>query len=519
MDAKAGFSLMGAELGEVSSLFGPWRADFSGRLRPPLSPEAMKLSAALAYTAYTMDAAPWLNAGWRDVTAQVDGEVVPLTREGLQSAWRKRRVLSKVNQGPLGQAITALRQKDRGATGKAIVMLKEASNGRVVVAVGFMGTGRRYYDWFSNLRMTTENGMHRGFLELARQFEQNEERIAFPETARKLGLETLTLSSILRDLRRPDSRYLLWLSGHSQGAAVMQTYAHLKLHEDGVYPANLLGWGFASPTVMTDEAVADPGAYPLYHVLNSDDLVPRCGASVHLGLTLTYPAEANLRKSCYAWPREEASVKARLAVRPLLRGMTDTPACLMNALAFLTLLSRRSASELLSFLGMDALTPLDRLVDKADPGEWIDSVRLRAMGAYQSITGNPPDHGQIEQITADMQGVIDEIGFRAFREALNDLTRYPHAMRPDYPGGFEGAYPYIVQQGIEKLIPALWVSGAPAARRTGPTLEQRQRELDPALLFVSRWQRKRRPPFGKVRGRRKIDQSRRHVPWIPLFSR
>lgn len=63
----------------------------------------------------------------------------------------------------------------------------------------------------------------------------------------------------------------------------MQVYAHLKMNETGISARNLIGYGFASPTVMAGRAVRDPSAYPLYNILNSDDLVPHCGAAVHLG--------------------------------------------------------------------------------------------------------------------------------------------------------------------------------------------------------------------------------------------
>ena len=62
----------------------------------------------------------------------------------------------------------------------------------------------------------------------------------------------------------------------------MQVWAYHKLHEDGVLPHHLLGYGFASPTAFEGRAVPKPSAYPLYHVLNGDDLVPRMGAQIRV---------------------------------------------------------------------------------------------------------------------------------------------------------------------------------------------------------------------------------------------
>ena len=61
------------ELGNVAPLTLRWVSDPWGKLRPPLSVEAVQMSARLAAATYHMEVDPWLQAGWRDVTIQVDG--------------------------------------------------------------------------------------------------------------------------------------------------------------------------------------------------------------------------------------------------------------------------------------------------------------------------------------------------------------------------------------------------------------------------------------------------------------
>ena len=167
------------DLGNVTPLTLPWTADPFGYLRPPLSVEALRLSAELARCTYTMSVDRWVQAGWRDVTIQVDGsltEGVDADAGWLKSRWRLHRVRSRIRQrNPIGQVMGAIRQKDKSDTGKVLVMLHPAPDGRYVVAISFMGTGGRFYDWFSNFRMTSEGGVHKGFLQLPRQFEDNEE--------------------------------------------------------------------------------------------------------------------------------------------------------------------------------------------------------------------------------------------------------------------------------------------------------------------------------------------------------
>ena len=370
-------TLTGVDLSQTASLLLPWTHDPWGKLRPPLSEEALCMSAELASAAYGMAIEPWVEAGWRDVTIQVDGELTALPPNNpLSAEWRKYWVRARLKPvSPLGQMLGALRlSSSNNTTGKAVVMLHPALDGRYVVAIGFMGTGSRFYDWFSNFRMTTQDGMHRGFLELARQFEANEEKISFPETAEELGLEKLTLRDILQNMRSPNSRFVLWVCGHSQGAAMMQVYAHLKMNETGISARNLIGYGFASPTVMAGKAVRDPSAYPLYNILNSDDLVPHCGAAVHLGMCLKYQATENLRKSCYNWKRDEKSVQARLAIRPVLWKMVDTPTCIIGGMALLMALGRVSGADFLKMLGLGGFLPLDRALEKTSHKPLLPSV-------------------------------------------------------------------------------------------------------------------------------------------------
>ena len=199
-EEKESSTLTGVDLSQTASLLLPWTHDPWGKLRPPLSEEALCMSAELASAAYGMAIEPWVEAGWRDVTIQVDGELTALPPNNpLSAEWRKYWVRARLKPvSALGQMLGALRlSSSNNTTGKAVVMLHPTLDGRYVVAVGFMGTGSRFYDWFSNFRMTTQDGMHRGFLELARQFEANEEKISFPETAEELGLEKLTQRDLM----------------------------------------------------------------------------------------------------------------------------------------------------------------------------------------------------------------------------------------------------------------------------------------------------------------------------------
>ena len=458
------------DLGNIAPLMLPWAEDAWGDWRPPVSVEAAQLSAELAGATYSMDIAPWLRAGWRDATIQVDGELTPVRpQEGwLARQIHRHRVQGKLHQrGMLDQVLGTLRQVEQSDTGKALVMAHPAPEGRWVIAISFMGTGARFYDWISNFRMTSEEGVHRGFWQLTKQFEGNEERITFPETARELGLERLTLRDVLREMQYPGSRFLLWLSGHSQGGALMQVYAHRKMHGDKVLGRHIVGYGFASPTVMMGTAVDRPAAYPLYHIQNGDDVVPRCGAQVHLGVCLTYPSDDAMRRRCYPWPEDEPSVRARAYVGPILRRMTDTATCIESAVACLNVLSRSPAAEICQVLGLSGGFPIGRIVAAADVEGLLQSAQRHAAMAYQSVTGKPLDRARVADFMVDIDEAVTAVGLRAFGTALRQMMGAPHTIAPRLPGGCIGPYRYIVNEGMERLIPTCWLAGTPPTRVLG----------------------------------------------------
>lgn len=463
------------DLGNVTPLTLPWVSDPWGCLRPPLSVEAVRLSAQLAEATYSMAVNPWLCAGWRDVTIQVDGSLTGgLERveaqgsavQKLANAWKLHRIRRRIRQrNPIGQVVGALRQWEKSDTGKVLVMLHPAEAGRHVVAISFMGTGGRFYDWFSNFRMTSEQGVHKGFLQLTRQFEENEEDIDFPETARELGLERLTLRHILEEAKNPNSRFTLWLCGHSQGGALMQIYAHHKITEDGILPANMVGYGLASPSVMTGDAVDDPAAYPLYHIFNSDDVVPRMGAQIHLGVCLIYPADEDLRSRCYAWPLDVESARRRAKVWPILCRMTDTASCIEVGVAYLNALASYSPEEIVAGLSLlETRLPIGRVIAAADSrmDAFLRYIVRHMAAAYVSITGERMDTTRVANHQAEISQVVKALGVRVFSDTLMQMMAQPHSIAYSKAGGaYMGAYPYIALYGVEKLIPAVWRSGRP----------------------------------------------------------
>lgn len=462
-------SLTGVPLGDARCLLRPFARDPFFALRPPLNLQALRLSLELSEMTYELSVEEWMRAGWTDVSIQVDntlqsGVTASVRGEQMQSfvnAWKLYRARSALKErNPLAQIAGALRQREKSDTIKAVTMLRKVE-GRYVVALGFMGTGSRFYDWFSNLRFSTEDGFHKGFYQLSEYFTQNAERILFPDTARELGLESLTLADIVQELKSPSSRFLLWMAGHSQGGAVMQVYTHTLLHELGALPQNLVGYGFASPTVAGARLPRNPAAYPLYHVLNTDDLVPRVGALQHLGLCLQYQANDPFRSAAYGWEEEDAPVRA--ALKPLTLQMTDTLSTMEGVVALLNVLLREKADETLEVLSDKrwSVAPIDKLLTAA--GDKAQDLLTRVVHytneSYRSLTGHDMDAQRVSQLEALATPIVREHTMLELLRGLYDLSVPPHSLMREHHTA-RGAYAYIASRGYASLRGFIWESPA-----------------------------------------------------------
>ena len=246
-DASARGALTGCVLSDTDALTRPFSRDPFQRLRPPFDHQAARLSLELAHTAYTLDLDAWKDAGWNDFSILIDDSLQSgMDHDGVRSHFKLLRARAAQKEfNPLSQLAGALRQRERSDTIKAVCMTRRDDEGRWVVAIGFMGTGSRFYDWISNFRFTPEEGFHRGFAQLCESFEMNAEEIVFPSAAQALGLEKLTLGEVFSEMRSLSSRFRLWMAGHSQGAAVMQVLAHRLMNDWGVLAQNMTGYGVA----------------------------------------------------------------------------------------------------------------------------------------------------------------------------------------------------------------------------------------------------------------------------------
>lgn len=426
-------------------------------VKPRLTRQSIQLSAEMVSSTYSLALEDWQKAGWQDMHVEIDrlmtmpiqGETGPAdVLENLQMKLAKDLL---ENQGPLHTLTGVIRQTGDVDTCKAMVMAKTIGK-RAVIAVSFMGTSKRIFDWVSNLRMQVEDGMHQGFLQLTRQFESYEKSIAFPETAKDLGLARLTLSDVLEACRKPDSPFILWLVGHSQGSAVAQIYMDRKIRS-GVLKECIAAYGFASPSVRAGDQ--EPDEYPMIHIFNSDDVVPRMGAVWHLGDQLVYPASSELRQACYEWPMDAQSIRDRLLARMVTAQMTDTRHDIMVGMAYCRLLAEEPfeiLQEGFRSLGHSLPEMPEILTDGLDNSVRfaIDRLMDKAAEAYASIYRESLELAPVIVLMQQIRRITDRIGMHRFAKAFGELCMEPHrAQLKEHKK--DVAYLYIARQGYENL--------------------------------------------------------------------
>ena len=447
----------GCDLGSLMPLCMPWEENL-GLAQPVFSREAALLSFELAASAYDLNLDAWREAGWRDFSFQVDNTL--LTGQNVNGApggglsavisdyfrYLTRARLKRVN--PISQLRGALRQREGSDTCKAVVMLHPLSGGRYMVAVGFMGTGKRIYDWFSNFRLNREEGMHAGFLQLTKEFEKNAEEICFPETAQELKMDKLTLSDILAECRRPGSRFRLWMAGHSQGGAIMQLFAYREIRR-GFLRQNMIGYGFASPSAVYARMNCDTGSFPLLHILNADDIFPRMGAAMHIGrCRVMYPDE-KMRAACYQPVWQDELFRQ---VHRLLRGVTDSGGAFLLVWAMLLALEDVPADSAMAALNGLAGSLVPEMLLSALGSRREDillALAQRVAKGYRLATdGRTPPIDTMRVLRGRVAALILRYGGAKFAKTALSCLGASHKLL--------GPYQYIVTQGFDDLKQRLW---------------------------------------------------------------
>lgn len=445
--------------GDINALMQPMKTEYARQMAVP-SQEAAALSLQLASLAYTLDLEPWRERGWHDVSYHIDNKL--LSGEAANGSGGLSGVISEYRQfmsrfkakstNLFNQVLGTVRNREESDTCKAVVMIKKAGPNRYLVAIGFMGTGKRVYDWLANIRIHNEEGMHQGTLQLTRRFEENLSEIVFPETAWELGLEKLTLQDILQECRRVDSRFKIWMAGHSQGGGVMQLFAYRAIG-GGMLRSNMIGYGFASPSVLFGNSRMDVQSIPLFHLINEDDLVPRLGARVHVGQCLLYRPTVDMRITCYGQVWQSEAYEAAFGLVQRVRHTEDVMLLVMALCGALEQLSDEATVQAVSEL-LGRFLP-DRMVNLlgGQMGHGLQVLRRYVERNYRQATGKDDlPEGSILVFQRAIMAEMETFGPRVFVKCLLQVMGIPHRLRHRAVHGESiPAYRYLTEEGYSML--------------------------------------------------------------------
>ena len=419
------------------------------------SREAGRFALELAAAAYDFQLRPFLDAGWTDMTMQIDRRLLKGLRAAEEDQSFRRNISNlwteavaqrlKDASGMLLSARAMVKQVWESDTGRAVVMLHKAPNNRWVVAIGFAGTGKRLVDWVPNFNFSHQDGLHAGFESIMRQFAANAPNMTFPAAASALGLDSLTLPDIIDSMKHPDSPFYLFAAGHSQGGAVVQLWIN-HLMEQGVLPENLSGYGFAAPSVC--DAGYPCRQLPVMLVSNSDDLFARVGLTGHMGRSFVYPADRALREMCYMGLADDPFFMEQL---DSFSQLTDTAQSLLHGTALVYALSYLEETEASAILKDFAQTSL---IDMAEGTvqSFIRLMRRLYRQSYEQAAGYPPDREQLLALARDYLGRMRAYGPRKVMHAAFQAISAPHHLvfrDPARPG--MAPYAYIVVRGYPML--------------------------------------------------------------------
>lgn len=410
--------------------------DAGGTVRAPFSIRLARMSAELAANAYDLNIQPWIDAGYADCTFVIEDRVVALDRDSdsklaaIESEWKRYRARSLIRgTRPIGDLIRAVRQLYVTDLGKSIVMTRMLPDGRLLLAISFIGTTEKFFDWFSNFKLRDESGMHYGFLELARQFDAQASRVALPTLAAALGKESYTFADALSDAARERERFVFWVSGHSQGGALVQTYTHL-LQGRGIDAKQIYAYTFAAPTVGFLHGISEPKRYPIYHIINRDDMVPRVGAQIRLGVDCVYCPDDAFRLKHYRL--EDLPFAAYERMRMKANGVQSTKDAICFGMAMMHMVQTGAEDEAMRGF-LRAMIPHYAVIQRVGVGmvEIAKYFFVKLEEHYRMLTGEHPDTSCYAHYVDGLRNMLAEFGPEVTADAFRVHLIGPHCMRPD----------------------------------------------------------------------------------------
>jgi hypothetical protein len=417
------------------------------------SEAGIRFALELSALSYNLNIRPWVDAGWSDITIKIrdrlfhsidtsdsDSLIQSLYNSiapyfGKKTKHKKIKKRKKIKK----QIVTPYKAE----YGRAIIMSKEIADCKFAIAITFAGTGRNLTSWLSNFDFAHEDGIHAGFKKLTDTFFAQVNNIEFPSIAEKLGFESLALRDILLSVKNDNSPFLVFVSGHSQGAALLQLFIYNLLMQE-VKRKNILGYGFAAPTTVSNNF--EQIDMPINLINFENDVFTRLGIQKHIGNVYLFQADDMLKAACYGDLAEDTMFQNAISY---LLSIKNTEESLFSTLAFTYALSYLPA-KMQSGVFEGGFSLL-RILPSDDTSTSISLMRAFLRDRYVLLTGHEPDKQSLLNKAKEYLILMNKFGAKKLMEANMTAIRASHSLRLDEKGELISCYAYIALKGFEKL--------------------------------------------------------------------
>jgi len=397
-------------------------------------------SLAFSKASYNMRITQFIMDGWLDYTLVYEGKI-----HARADDW---------NIEPSKRALffSSIKQMLTTQSAKAVVMGRPTSSRKAIVNITFTGT-KHVTDWFNNFKVGVSNQLHKGFYELATQFDSLIGQIHLTLLARTLGMTDLTLADVFEEAKKPDSRFKIWVTGHSQGGALTQVYIAEFLSRRGVLHENIFGYAFASPSVATPNYCEHPGNYPIYNINSADDFAVRVGSALRLGMDLMYYPDESFREENYADYTKPETREMYQEILKLCYWMTDSFKFGEFMIAIASFATQSPVA--MNFVEWIEETPLLKqifhtLSKNTDLPKAIHNRMYRMLEKpYMDVGGSPPSEERILQITDYLNILFRKRGIECF----TTYTYTTHQIPKNYST--------IVQKPYTAFRRGIWTADRP----------------------------------------------------------
>jgi len=411
----------GADFRDMDGLFASYASFRRGGARIQIAQSLLRQSAELSLRSYGKGIEALYDEGFFDISyydhsrlKRVERHEEPTHKNSpLDYIRRLGQIRLPRGRGPLRAVFSAR---------KATPAQQEAYHTQYIISIAIAGTIRSLADWQVNMEMNLLQGYHQGYYKVTELLLDLLPAVQFPQIAAELGRERLNLAEIVEECAMEQSRFLLWVCGHSKGAALMQVLLSRLINERGLKQA--IGIGIASPRVVGRD-FPNIGRYPILNILSKPDLVGKMGSYYPLGRNIEFGVKA---AQLYFEPKDRPEYDALIPrFLQLFSGMTNPSRSLSFYYALTEYLMERRASGIVEYIRMlYGDDPKDLL-----PKKFLENVRQRYAHWHEEIVGRPIDQALARDFLRALEQDFDGLPLTRIVGAYMACSNAPHALVRD----------------------------------------------------------------------------------------